>query len=167
MKTISDYIRTKQDLKLKIQDIRAYRGPNCGTDHKILVAKILFPYMYTTKDKHEEMKENSVTMVEKKREYNIESLKNERTFLYQQRLNNKLNQNEFTDTKEMYNYLKDCIHEAAKEALGEKEVNIGRKTIFWDAEIEKEGQNKKQLFLKWLSAKDYNIKYNIKRHKQR
>jgi hypothetical protein len=36
----------------------------------------------------------------------------------------------------MYNYLKNCIHEAAREALGEKEVNKGRKTIFWD-EIEK------------------------------
>jgi hypothetical protein len=30
----------------------------------------------------------------------------------------------------MYNYLI-CIYEAAKEALGEKEVNKGRKTIFW------------------------------------
>jgi len=28
-----------------------------GTDKKLLVAKILFPYMYTTKDKHEEKKE--------------------------------------------------------------------------------------------------------------
>ena len=27
-----------------------------------------------------------------------------------------------------------------------KEVNRGRKTIFWDAEIGKERQNKKQLF---------------------
>jgi len=33
LKTIIDYIITKQDLKLKIQDVRAYRGPNCGTDH--------------------------------------------------------------------------------------------------------------------------------------
>jgi hypothetical protein len=31
----------------------------------------------------------------------------------------------------MYKYLKSCIHEAAKEALGEKEVNKGRITIFW------------------------------------
>jgi len=42
----------------------------------------------------------------------------------------------------MYNYLKKCIHEAAKEALGEKEVSKGRKKMFWDAEIEKERQNK-------------------------
>jgi len=130
LKTIIDYIITKQDSKLKIQDVRAYRGPNCGTDHKLLMAKILFPYTYTTKDKHKEKKENTATMADKKRKYNIESLQNESTkFLYQQRLNNKLNRKEFT-----------------KEALGEKVDNKGRKTIFWDAEIEKERQNKKQLF---------------------
>jgi hypothetical protein len=118
LKTIIDYIITKQDLKLKIQDIRAYRRPNCGTDHKLLVAKILFPYMHTTTDKHKEKKENAETMVDRNRKYNIESLQNESTkFLYQQRLTNKLNQNEFADTEEMYNYLKRYIHEAAKEAL--------------------------------------------------
>ena len=103
------------------------------------VAKSFFsPYMYTTKDKHEEQKEYIVTMVDKKRKYNIESLQNESTtFLYQQRLNNKLDRNEFTDTEEMYNYLKNCIHEAANEALGEKEDHKGRKTIFWVAKMEK------------------------------
>ena len=77
--------------------------------------------MYTTKDKHEEKKENTVTVVYKKVQYNIESLQNESTkFLYQQRLNNKLNQNEFTDTEEKYNYLKNCIHEANKGSTGRK-----------------------------------------------
>ena len=84
------------------------------------MAKILFPCTYTTKDKHKEKKENTVTMVDKIQKYNIESLQNGSTkCLYQQRLNNKLNRNEFTDTEEMYNCLKNCIHEAAKEALGE------------------------------------------------
>jgi len=56
--------------------------------------------MCTTKD--EEKKQNTVTMVDKKRKYNIESLQNESTtFLYQQKLNNKLNRNEFADTVEM------------------------------------------------------------------
>ena len=59
-------------------------------------------------------------------------------------------------------YFKNCIHEAAKEVLGEKEDNKGRKTISWDAEIEKEMQNKKGLFLKWLSTKDYNTKVQYK-----
>jgi hypothetical protein len=103
--------------------------------------------MHTTTDKHEEKKETTKTMVDKNSRYNIESLQNESTqFLYQQRLTNKLNQNESADTEEMYNYLKKCIYKAAKEALGEKEVNKGRKTMFWDAEIEKERQNKQQLF---------------------
>jgi len=70
LKTIIDYIITKQDLKQKMQDVRTYRGPNCGADHKLLVAKILFPFMYTTKDKHKEKKENTITMVDKKRKYN-------------------------------------------------------------------------------------------------
>jgi hypothetical protein len=35
LKIIIDYIITKQGLKLKIQDVRAYRGPNCGTDQII------------------------------------------------------------------------------------------------------------------------------------
>jgi len=62
----------------------------------------------------------------------------------------------------MYNRLKNCIHEAAKEALGEKVDNKERKTIFWDAGIEKERPNKKQLFLKWLSTKDNNDKVQYK-----
>jgi hypothetical protein len=147
LKTIIDYIITKQDLKLKIQEVRAYRGPNCGTDHKLLVAKILFPYMQTTTDKHEVKKENMETMVDKNKKYNIESLQNGSTeFLFQRRLTNKLNQNKFVDTEDMYNYFKKCIHEAAKKALGEKEVNNGRKTMFWDAETEKEDKIRNNYF---------------------
>ena len=67
----------------------------------------------------------------------------------------------------MYNYLKNCIHEAAKEALGEKEVNKGRKTIFWNAEIEKERRNKNQLFFKWLSKNDYNDKVQYKKAQEK
>ena len=107
LKTNIDYIIRKQYLKLKMQDVRAYGGINFGTDHKLIIAKILFPYTYKTKDKHEEMKEITVTMVDQKWKYNIESLQNGSTkFLYQQILNNKLNPNEFTDTEEMCNYLR-------------------------------------------------------------
>ena len=104
-------------------------------------------------------------MVDKKKKYNIESLRNESTkFLYQQKLKNKLNRNEFTDTEETYNYLKHCIHEAAKETLVEKEVNKGRKTILWDAEIEKK---KKNYFLNGLVQRIIMIKYNTERHKHK
>ena len=61
----------------------------------------------------------------------------------------------------MYNYLK-CIHEAAKEALGEKKVNKGRKTIFWNQEIEKDRIGK-SYFLNGLVQGM--TKYNTSRHK--
>jgi hypothetical protein len=35
--------------------------------------------------------------------------------------------------------------------------------MFWDAEVEKERQNKKQLFLKWFSTKDNNDKVQYKK----
>ena len=118
--------------------------------------------MNTATNKHEE--KNNVTIVYKEKKYNIESLQNESTkFLYQHRLNSKLHRNEFTDTEEMYKYLKNCINEAAKETLGEKEDNKGRKTIFWDGKIEKERQKKKQLFFKQLSTEDNNDKIQYKK----
>ena len=87
--------------------------------------------MHTTTDKHEEKKENTESMGDKNRKYNIDSLQNESTkFLHEQRLTNKLNQNEFADNEEMYNYLKKCIHEAAKEALGEKRLTKEGKQSF-------------------------------------
>ena len=66
---IQSIINKKTSLKLKIKYVRAYRRPNCGTDHKLLVANMLFPSTYTTKDKQKEKKENTVTMVDKKRKY--------------------------------------------------------------------------------------------------
>ena len=44
LKTIIDHIIIKQDLKLKMQNVRGCTGPSFGTDHKLLVVKILFPY---------------------------------------------------------------------------------------------------------------------------
>jgi hypothetical protein len=124
--------------------------------------------MYTNKDKHEEKNENAVIMADKKGKYNIESLHNESTkLLYQQILNDKLTQNEFSDKEETYKYLTNCIHEAAKETLGEKEVNKGRKAIFWDAEIEKERQNKKTIIFKWLNTKYDNDKVQYKRAQEK
>ena len=81
----------------------------------------MFPYTYKTKDKHEEMQENTVTMVDQKWKYNIESLQSGRTkFLYQQTLNNKLNPHEFTDTEEMCNYLKKSVFMKQQKKRSEK-----------------------------------------------
>jgi hypothetical protein len=62
----------------------------------------------------------------------------------------------------MYNYLQSCINEAAKEALREKEDNKGRKIILGGCRNRKERQNKKKLFLKWLSTIQYGTNKNKK-----
>jgi hypothetical protein len=80
-KTILDYIITKQNLKQKMQDVRDYRGPNCGTDQKLLIAKFFFPLYVQNKDKYEQNNENNVIMADRKKKYNIESLHNENTKL--------------------------------------------------------------------------------------
>ena len=41
LKTNIDNIIRKQYLKLKMQDVRAYGGIKFGTDHKLIIAKIL------------------------------------------------------------------------------------------------------------------------------
>jgi len=38
--------------------------------------------------------------------------------LYQKRLDEKLDQERFNDNEQQYQHVKDCIHAAAKEALG-------------------------------------------------
>ena len=89
----------------------------------------MFPYIYSTKDKHEE--KNTVTVVDKKMKYNIESLQNESTkFLYQQRLNSKLNRNEFTDTGEMYNYLKAVFMKQQRKHWVKKRITREGKQLF-------------------------------------
>ena len=49
-----------------------------------------------------------------------------------------------------------------KEAGGEKRITKEGKQFFWDAEIENGRENRKQLFLKWLSTKEYNDKVQYK-----
>ena len=70
-------------------------------------------------------------MVDKKRKYNIESLQNESTkFLYQQRLNNKLNRSEFTDTEEMYNYFKNVSMKQQRKPWEKKRIRKEGKQFF-------------------------------------
>jgi len=46
----------------------------------------------------------------------------------------------------MYNYLKNCIQEAAKEALGEKEVSKGRKIFVGMQKWKKKDKIRKKYF---------------------
>ncbi|KAG8325636.1 hypothetical protein J6590_061938 [Homalodisca vitripennis] len=57
--------------------------------------------------------------------------------------------------EQMYDQLKACINEAAKEALGEEETKRnGRKSYWWSEEIRGLVEEKKKLYLTWLSTSD-------------
>ena len=72
LKTISDYIINKQDLKLKNTICQSLQKTELWYRSQITSNQILFPCIYTTKDKNDEKKENTVTTVDMKRKYNIE-----------------------------------------------------------------------------------------------
>ena len=57
-------------------------------------------------------------------------------FLYKKRLNKKLGEGNFESTEECYHHLVKCIHQAAKEALGEKILRSKTKPFYyWNEEI--------------------------------
>ena len=75
-------------------------------------------------------------------------------FLYNKRLDEKLGEGNFESTEECYRHLVKCIHQAAKETLGEKVLRSKTKPFYyWNEEI---GQlvKIKENYLKWISSKD-------------
>ena len=69
--------------------------------------------------------------------YNIGSLKDKSiSFLCKKRLDEKLGVGNFESTEECYQHLIKCIHQAAKEALGEKTLRNNTKPFYyWNEEI--------------------------------
>ncbi|KAL3266142.1 hypothetical protein HHI36_010327, partial [Cryptolaemus montrouzieri] len=65
-----------------------------------------------------------------------------------------------------YQNIIDSIHKAAGEASGERKKKKSNK-IWWTEEIEQLVQEKKNLYLKWLTTKEEEnrLLYNIKRNK--
>lgn len=44
LKSIIDYIVIKQNTKFKVDDVRVYRGAECGSDHFLVVSKLKILY---------------------------------------------------------------------------------------------------------------------------
>ena len=79
--------------------------------------------------------------------YNIDSLRDENTsFLYKKRLDEKLGESNFESTEGCYQHLVKCIHQAAKEALGEKMLRSSNTEPFYykNEEIGKLVREKKE-----------------------
>lgn len=146
------YSTNRQKTQLKISDVRVMRGPECGTDHFLVVAKSSF--LYKQKMQSNGLPEKNGTPLSNVK-YNIESLRNDSTkFLYEMRLATKLNRIGQGSPNDMYESLKTCIHEATNEALGEKIVSTRyrKDTPWWSEELGKIVDEKKAAYGKWLST---------------
>lgn len=115
-RSVIDYVITPQNFQGRVLDVRAHRGPECGSNHYLVKSKIIFPPRKYRKENPKDLgkKEN-----EQEIKYNLEGLAHSSTrYLYQNRLDNLLNENTEQTNTDMYEHLKKCLHQAAKEALG-------------------------------------------------
>lgn len=153
IKSIIDYIIVRQKTRLKTQDVRAYRGA-AQSDHYLVNSKIVFPYRDITHKGENINEEENIKTEVKIPKYNLHSLENESTvYLYKKRLDEKLTETHFDDTEAQYKYINNALHEAAKEALGEEIKCKKKKSLYYfDTEVEKEAQIKKEKYLKWLNT---------------
>jgi hypothetical protein len=133
---------------IRIQDTRACRGATCGSDHHLVKAKILFPSR-NVKTENIDSKDEIDT---KPKGYNLDSLQHESTrILYQNKLNEKLKRNSFFgNTDELYNHIKESIQEAPLEALGHNDINRRAKPYWWDPDIEKDIEDKRQKYIQQI-----------------
>lgn len=151
LRSIIDYVISKQKAKVILQDVKVCRGPVCGSDHFFVKTKVFFPgRKEKTVETHEEKRE---TLQQKR--YNLRGLDDEGTRrLYKTRLDQKLNGNNFEDIEDYYNHIKEAIHAAAKEALGEyKASGQQQKPYWWDNDIESEIEEKRKRYQAYLSSK--------------
>lgn len=138
LKSIIDYLIVRQNSQIKIQDVRVKRGAECGSDHRLLEAKIYVPfvtsYPSTTTNS---FTENKLTTIR----YNLTSFEHDSTkYLYARRLDQKLIETHRTIEQE-YDHIKTCILEAADESVGKMQMN--NKPEWWDEKIEQKIKEKK------------------------
>jgi hypothetical protein len=132
MRSIIDYIITRQNSGLKFQDVRVFRGLTVGSDHYLVNAKILFTYGRNIANELRENKTEGKLESLQLLECNIDSLRDESTSsLYKRRLDEKLGESNFESTEEFYQHIVKCIHQAAKEALGGKTLRNKTKPNYY------------------------------------
>ena len=127
LKTIIDYIITRQKSRILVKDVRVLRGPECGSDHYLLISKIYFPFL-----KHPGINQDKGGQKLTTERYNLQNLNDESTrFLYQLRLATKLSSLNDSSAEDMYEQIKGMIHEAAHEALGKQQQTRFRTKEPW------------------------------------
>lgn len=106
----------KQSTSIQTQDIRAYRGEECRTDHYLVKASF-FPWQ----KKQPIIAEQLDKISNQPEHFNIELLQDEsiREF-YKQRMDRELDEEFGQTVEEIYNYIKNTTKKIALEAIGTK-----------------------------------------------
>ena len=106
LKSKIDYIITPQKTEIKVNDVRVYRGVDCGSDHHLVGVKLQFPYFRTIKEKEDNRNKTEMEQIDEIR-YNLESFTDESTKnLYKQRLGQKQEEGKYDDIEELYQHIK-------------------------------------------------------------
>jgi len=143
-----DYTITNRNIHpSQILDVRAYRTPDIGHDHRMVIAKFRVTAQPTKKP--------TPRIISK---FNVEAFQNESTkYLYANWLSEKLKNITLTptDTTDLqWEKIQDCIVKAAEESLGMRTVDINaskKSTPWFTPEIKELAQEKRKAYLKYIS----------------
>lgn len=151
-KSIIDYVITKQMSRAQVTDVRVHRGANCGSDHFLLRAIMQFKFYH----RHICTSQQQAKKIQCPK-YNLNGFLNDSTvFLYKMRLAEMMRNVKDGNAEDCYNFLKDCIHQAAFESLGEISSTKPRSSscYWWNEELEEVVSEKRALYQKWLATGD-------------
>jgi len=105
--SIIDYVIIKQHTHFKPQDVRVYRGAECGSDHFLVIAKLYLPYR---KMRNEVGLENGQKITLNETRYKVRSLQQDSIrFLYALRVANRVSAIEDGIPERMYGDLKTAL----------------------------------------------------------
>jgi len=166
LKSIIDYVIIKHHTHFNPQDVRMYRGAECGSDYYLIIAKIYLHYR-KMRNKGESENEQQITLEAPR--HKIRSLQQDSIrFLYKMRVANKIATIEEGTPEQMYEELKRVLQEITYEAL-EQEEQYQRKTTpeWWNTDIEELVAEKKAAYNKWLMTRKVDIGKNIYIYEER
>ncbi|XP_060536578.1 uncharacterized protein LOC132708327 [Cylas formicarius] len=136
LKSIIDYVISRQKTNLQINDVRVLRGSTCGSDHYVVKAKISLHFRITRN--LQRVLNNNVTSAETivTPKYNFDSFRDESiVFLYQRRFDSKLLSPDGHTFDEIYENIITSLTEATQERKLRVQINKA-KNESWDRKCE-------------------------------
>lgn len=151
-KSIIDYIMTQKENRKIIKDVKVKRGPEIGSDHYLVVAKVKALNIY---DNKKEIDKGRGIAFETIRTYR---LKEEKVATkYEKQINKQLKQKEDIeqkDVQQLWIEMKNIMLQAARSACGINRNNSKKKqTAWWTNEIKEQVKEKKIAWKKYLSSR--------------